>query len=95
MVRITGGRVYDPANGVEGVVKDIASTRTAASSPTSTAATCARIDATGMLVFPGGVDVHTHVAGGALNFARGLVPRISASPGSSSTRRSSAPASAA
>ena len=23
MVRITGGRVYDPANGVEGVVKDI------------------------------------------------------------------------
>ena len=32
------------------------------------------IDATGMIVFPGGVDVHTHVAGGALNFARGLVP---------------------
>ena len=32
------------------------------------------IDATGLLVFPGGVDVHTHVAGGALNFARGLVP---------------------
>jgi formylmethanofuran dehydrogenase subunit A len=27
-----------------------------------------------MLIFPGGVDVHTHVAGGALNFARGLVP---------------------
>jgi formylmethanofuran dehydrogenase subunit A len=25
-------------------------------------------------VFPGGVDVHTHVAGGALNFARGLIP---------------------
>ena len=32
------------------------------------------IDATGMMIFPGGVDVHTHVAGGALNFARGLVP---------------------
>ena len=28
-----------------------------------------------MIVFPGGVDVHTHVAGGALNFARGLDPR--------------------
>ena len=27
-----------------------------------------------MVVLPGGVDVHTHVAGGALNFARGLVP---------------------
>ena len=32
------------------------------------------IDASGMMVLPGGVDVHTHVAGGALNFARGLVP---------------------
>jgi formylmethanofuran dehydrogenase subunit A len=27
-----------------------------------------------MIVFPGGVDIHTHVAGAALNFARGLTP---------------------
>jgi formylmethanofuran dehydrogenase subunit A len=74
MVRITGGRVYDPANGVDGVVKDIYigdDGRVAASASGSAGRT---IDATGMLVFPGGVDVHTHVAGGALNFARGLVP---------------------
>ena len=32
------------------------------------------IDATGMIVFPGGVDVHTHVAGGAINFARAMTP---------------------
>ena len=32
------------------------------------------IDATGMIVFPGGVDVHTHVAGAALNFARAMTP---------------------
>jgi formylmethanofuran dehydrogenase subunit A len=32
------------------------------------------IDATGIVVFPGGVDVHTHVAGGALNFARAMIP---------------------
>ena len=25
------------------------------------------IDAAGMIVFPGGVDIHTHVAGAALN----------------------------
>ena len=27
-----------------------------------------------MVVFPGGVDIHTHVAGAALNFARGITP---------------------
>jgi formylmethanofuran dehydrogenase subunit A len=74
MVRITGGSVYDPANGVDGAIKDIcigSDGRIVAELNGSTART---IDAAGMLVFPGGVDVHTHVAGGALNFARGLVP---------------------
>jgi formylmethanofuran dehydrogenase subunit A len=74
MVRITGGRVYDPANGINGVVKDICigdDGRVVAALNGSETRT---IDATGMIVFPGGVDVHTHVAGGALNFARGLVP---------------------
>ena len=32
------------------------------------------IDASGMIVFPGGLDVHTHVAGGAINFARAMTP---------------------
>ena len=74
MVKITGGRVYDPANGIDGILKDIcidADGRVVADLNGSAHRT---IDATGMLVFPGGVDVHTHVAGGALNFARGLVP---------------------
>src|SRR5262249_49500595 len=32
------------------------------------------IEGTGMIVFPGGVDVHTHVAGAALNSARAMIP---------------------
>src|SRR6187200_2568122 len=76
MLRITGGTVYDPANGIDGVVKDIYidGGRIVAPPGGADASTSRTIDATGMLVFPGGVDVHTHVAGGALNFARGLVP---------------------
>src|SRR5436190_20881032 len=71
MLRITGGKVYDPANGVHGVVKDIC----IADGRIVPAVEGGRsIDAIGMVVFPGGVDVHTHVAGGALNFARGLTP---------------------
>jgi formylmethanofuran dehydrogenase subunit A len=73
MLKITGGKVYDPKNAVDGAVKDICidDDGRIVSSVDGSART---IDAAGMMVFPGGVDVHTHVAGGALNFARGLVP---------------------
>ena len=69
MLKITGGKVYDPKNHVDGVVKDICidDDGRIVSKIDSSART---IDATGMMVLPGGVDVHTHVAGGALNFAR-------------------------
>jgi len=70
-IRITGGTVYDPANGIDGVIKDVCMAGGRIVSQLEGGRT---IDATGMMVFPGGVDVHTHVAGGALNFARGLVP---------------------
>ena len=93
MLRITGGKVYDPANGVDGVIKDICHRRTAASSQQVEGGRT--IDATGMIVFPGGVDVHTHVAGGALNFARGLVPENQRAARKFLHARIAAPASAA
>ena len=66
-----GGRVYDPANGIDGVVKDlcIADGRIVPDVEGGRS-----LDATGLVVLPGGVDIHTHVAGAALNFARGLTP---------------------
>lgn len=71
MLSIQGGRVYDPANGIDGVVQDVhaESGRIADSVSGGTI-----IDATGMIVMPGGVDVHTHVAGGAMNFTRAMHP---------------------
>lgn len=71
MLRITGGRVYDPANGIDGVVKDICIADGRVVAAVEGGRT---IDATGMVVFPGGVDIHTHVAGAALNFARAMTP---------------------
>jgi formylmethanofuran dehydrogenase subunit A len=70
-LRITGGKVYDPANGVDGVVQDVC----IADGKIAAAVDGGRtIDATGLIVLPGGVDIHTHVAGAALNFARAMTP---------------------
>jgi formylmethanofuran dehydrogenase subunit A len=71
MLRIKGGKVYDPANGVDGVIRDVC---IAAGRIVADAEGGRTIDATGMVVFPGGVDVHTHVAGAAINFARAMTP---------------------
>gem|GEM_PF-5136704 len=70
-LRITGARVYDPANGINGEIKDICICDGKIVADIEGGRT---INATGMVVFPGGVDVHTHVAGAALNFARGMLP---------------------
>jgi formylmethanofuran dehydrogenase subunit A len=71
MLRITNGKVYDPKNNVHGEVRDVCISDGRVVANVESGRT---IDARGMIVFPGGVDVHTHVAGAALNFARGLIP---------------------
>jgi formylmethanofuran dehydrogenase subunit A len=71
MLRIKGGKVYDPANNINGEIRDICISDGRIVADVEGGRT---IDATGMVVFPGGVDVHTHVAGAALNFARAMIP---------------------
>src|SRR3954452_16227399 len=70
--RITGARVYDPANGVDGEVRDVClmDGKVVYYVP----AHAARIDARGMVVMPGGVDIHAHIAGPKVNAARRLAP---------------------
>ena len=71
-LRITGGRVHDPANGLDGAVRDICidAGRIVADVPRDATV----IDASGMVVMPGGVDIHSHVASGSVNLARRLLP---------------------
>ncbi|MEM1068030.1 MAG: formylmethanofuran dehydrogenase subunit A [Planctomycetota bacterium] len=72
MLRITGGKVFDPANNIDGEVRDLCVND--AGKFVASVEGGRVIDATGMIVFPGGVDPHTHVAGGAINFARAMTP---------------------
>jgi formylmethanofuran dehydrogenase subunit A len=72
MLRIAQGRVYDPANGVDGEVRDVCldGGKVVEELPSH----APRIDAGGMVVMPGGVDIHSHIAGPAVNAARKLTP---------------------
>ena len=71
-LRITNGRVYDPANGVDGAVRDVCirDGKIVAEVPADTRT----IDARGMVVMPGGVDIHCHIAGPKVNLARKVQP---------------------
>jgi formylmethanofuran dehydrogenase subunit A len=64
--------VHDPANHVDGEVRDICieDGRVVASVP----AGAPTIDAQGMIVMPGGVDIHSHFASSSCNHARRLLP---------------------
>jgi formylmethanofuran dehydrogenase subunit A len=72
VLRLEQGRVFDPANGIDGEVRDVCldGGRVVEDVP----AHAPRIDAGGMVVMPGGVDIHAHIAGSAVNASRKLAP---------------------
>jgi formylmethanofuran dehydrogenase subunit A len=71
-LRIVGGAVHDPANGVDGEERDVCieDGRIVASLPDG----APTLDARGMVVMPGGVDIHAHFASSSCNHARRLIP---------------------
>lgn len=73
-LRITNGRVYDPANDIDGDVGDIHVRNGRIVAPGEAEAGARTIDANGMVVMPGGVDIHCHIAGPKVNLARKLQP---------------------
>jgi formylmethanofuran dehydrogenase subunit A len=76
LLKIAGGTVYDPTNGVSGQVRDVwIEGAKIASAPTDPQVRPARtIDARGLVVMPGGIDMHCHIAGPKVNVARRMRP---------------------
>ncbi|HVP27520.1 MAG TPA: formylmethanofuran dehydrogenase subunit A [Candidatus Bathyarchaeia archaeon] len=70
---IKNGFVYDPANGVDGEKMDIAVKDGKIVSKVDEKK-AKKIDASGMIVMPGGVDIHSHIAGSEVNVGRELRP---------------------
>ncbi|MBV9802544.1 MAG: formylmethanofuran dehydrogenase subunit A [Solirubrobacterales bacterium] len=71
-IRITGGAVHDPANDVDGEIRDVCLNDGKVVADVGPEAR--RIDARGMVVMAGGVDIHAHIAGPKVNAARRLSP---------------------
>lgn len=70
---IKNGFVFDPLNGINGEKMDIA-IRNGKIVENVNGQKAKLIDATGLTVMPGGVDMHTHIAGGEVNTGRLMRP---------------------
>ena len=71
-LRISGGAIHDPANGVDGDVRDICISdgRIVASLPPDAPV----LNASGMVIMAGGIDIHAHVAASSVTLGRRLLP---------------------
>jgi formylmethanofuran dehydrogenase subunit A len=73
-MRLAGGRIIDPAHGIDGQVRDlyVRDGRIVEAPPDGPDAQT--IDVTGRIVMAGAIDLHTHIGGGKVNLARMLLP---------------------
>jgi formylmethanofuran dehydrogenase subunit A len=73
---LAGGTLHDPATGRDGVVADIWVEDGRIVAPPADATAFTRIDAAGLVVMPGGVDLHSHVAGPKVAHGRRIAPHL-------------------
>jgi formylmethanofuran dehydrogenase subunit A len=74
LIKLTGGKVYDPANGVDGEVRDIFIENGRIVSPAPNAKVAHEYPLHGRVVMAGGIDPHSHIGGGKVTIARMLMP---------------------
>ncbi len=72
--RLRGARLFDPANGVDGVVRDLVMRDGRIVDLDPRAPVDDEIDATGSIAMAGAIDLHSHIGGGKVNLARLLLP---------------------
>src|SRR6201997_3968994 len=76
LFKISGGTIYDPANGVDGRGQDlwIEDGRIVAAPADPNVRADRTLDAAGLVIMPGGIDMHCHIAGPKVNVARKMRP---------------------
>lgn len=75
LIRIEGGKVYDPRNEINGKTQDVfLNNGRVVRTPADLQKVDETIDASGCVVMAGGIDIHTHIGGGKVNIARMMLP---------------------
>src|ERR1700692_2130052 len=74
LIKLSGGKVHDPANKVSGEVRDIyvEDGKIVAAKPGARVGET--YDLKGRIVMAGAIDPHTHIGGGKMTIARMLIP---------------------
>jgi formylmethanofuran dehydrogenase subunit A len=73
LIKLSGGKVYDPANGVSGEIRDIYVEDGAIVAPPPKTRVDETYDLKGRIVMAGAIDPHTHIGGGKMTIARMLL----------------------
>ncbi len=75
LIKLVGGKVYDPANNENGVIRDIfVQDGCIVSRPHDHSRIDETYDLNGKIVMAGAIDLHTHIGGGKVNIARAMLP---------------------
>lgn len=75
LIKLSGGRIYDPAHGIDGKIMDIfIRDGRIISASEATESISQEYDLRGKVVMAGAIDMHTHIGGGKVNIARMMLP---------------------
>ncbi|MBT2971793.1 MAG: formylmethanofuran dehydrogenase subunit A [Candidatus Thiodiazotropha sp. (ex Ctena orbiculata)] len=75
LIKLEGGRIYDPANNIDGEAGDLYIRDNAIVAAPGENETVHRTYAlVGKIVMAGAIDLHTHIGGGKVNIARTMLP---------------------
>ncbi|MDP2246810.1 MAG: formylmethanofuran dehydrogenase subunit A, partial [Nitrosomonadales bacterium] len=75
LIKLTGGKIYDPAHQVDGKVMDIfIRNGRIVERPRDDEKISQEYDLRGKVVMAGAIDMHTHIGGGKVNIARMMLP---------------------
>ncbi|MGZ8253165.1 MAG: formylmethanofuran dehydrogenase subunit A [Methylophilaceae bacterium] len=75
LIKLKGGKVYDPAHQVDGMIMDIyIRDGRIVAQPNATETVSQEYDLRGKVVMAGAIDMHTHIGGGKVNIARMMLP---------------------